>query len=543
MADKKKYILKRKKVKSVLSLGTLIIHMPKMQSILRITDAHSVMIAEQQLYEIASRSYRLPNFEQNFKKFPFNKQKAIALQLGQIHRLVYDESVNFKKEYIKLSSEEKNMALLQILNLYHYGCGKNNHRISEKEKSIYWNKIRTAMAIDNVSIDHKVHTPLDKGAKKVIRWDAYGLLEKPKSSDLSDEYKNFRKTAKSQHKNSKHQTHYDLYTSPAWAYNFAQFYNFYKSEPMVQKALNQLNIPPSLLPRLNVFDYADIIYEFCGDKNYGTAKLFSGSKFEFVKTVGTLCENEIIAAHQKMGVDERYTLSLLREMKRFGVSSNVTPLECICTEEALHKLTKAGIDCSNLKPGDTYPEAFYDLLFASDAYKIIIAKDRFGNDVKGPAYDVDHQDPVDDAGGKRIADFSWPNLQATNSRTRYRLVDQQVHQLYIHAKDTIQADTQTESYVSRVKIPDENIVIMFGVDKDSWITHDFSDDRYVIEQNRYFYGEYIHNIVQAEACGKISYTVQNLNAQNTVTKIKNKKKDTFGNIRFVQKSIARNRRR
>ena len=153
---------------------------------------------------------------------------------------------------------------------------------------------------------------------------------------------------------------------------------------MLQEALRFSNIPPALLRSLNAHDFADILCKRFKEEKYNTVPLFMGSKFEFVKYIGNRCQNDILEAHSKMGIDERYTRSLIREMKMNGHSCNITPLEFIATQKQLDELTALGIDCKGINPGDTYSDKFCEMLFKKDAYEPLLARDSFGDVITGP---------------------------------------------------------------------------------------------------------------------------------------------------------------
>ena len=511
-------------------------------SLLRVKKAEDFEKAIDRIKEIAGRSYALKPFPERFEKMGPKKRAATVAGLAKLYHIIYHR-VNFQKEYASLSQNEKEMVARQILMIYHFGMSKGNkkEKIPDSVKDFYWKRIEAIMAENGAVIDRKIHAPVSKDAKKIIRWDSYGVIERQKPEDLSDVYNGLKdKKVKHNFKPSK----YDLYSSPAWVYTFAQFKNFADTENKVKEALAASSIPPSLLPELNAFDIADVLYNTYGSQEYRTAKLFSGSKFEFVKEIGKLYKNEIIAAHKKMGIDERYTRSLVREMIRFGVSSNVTPLEFIATKEAIENFEAQGIDCTGLEAGKEYPDEFYDVLFANNAYQSIIAKDEFGNQVTGPEYDVDHKETVDDCGELKIQGFDHPNLNAVNRWPRYRLVERNMHQYFIHIKDRVRSfGEKEESYVSRVHLPDKDVVMMFGIDKSMWLSHDMSKYPYVKEQDKYFRETYIPQVRSAENIGKVRYVEPQIFGQESLeyTKKKGKNNDDYGNSRMLNAAIAAKR--
>ena len=527
------------------SLETTLSQNDELLAILAVKNNDDFIKAVKRIKEISSYSYSLKPIDKRFSTMNPEQKVETAKRLAQLYRIVYHK-VNFKREYSNLPLEDREMITKQILRLYHFGEKSENlhKKLSESAKAFYWKKIEDIIAVNGAFIDRRMHAPVNQEAKKVIRWDAYGIIECPEEEHLSEIYCQFRKERNKQKTKRTKTLKYDLFTSPAWAYNFSQFQNFAEIETKFQDSLNNAQIPQHLLPKLNAYDLADIVYDTYGKKEYNSAKLFSGSKFEFIKQVGKMYKNEIMTAHKMLGIDERYTRSLIREMVNFGVSSNVTPLEFIATQEALDKFTETGIDCKGIKAGDVYPDDFYNILFEKHAYHEIIARDEFGNRITGPEYDVDHKDTVDDCGGLLVNGCDHPNIQAVNRWPRYRMVEKTTHQLFIHAKDSVRKfGEKEESYVSRIRMPDENIVIMFGVDKSLWISHDMSHFDYVIDQDNYFKQTYLPTIQQAENIGKVHYTAPKIFGQQSSesSKKKGKPADDYGNSRMMNRAIAEKR--
>lgn len=499
--------------------------------------------AAQRISEIAHWVPKYETLYKNFTLLPREEQEIFAKKMVNLYRIVYHD-VKFRKEYASLSPNGKQAVLMQILSLHRHGNKLIRwHKLSEEERRGLWKKFEQSMIDNGIYIDRKFHTPVLDDEKKIIRWDCYGLIEEPETKNLSEAYSAFRK--QKDVRKIKDNFKYDLMTSPVIAYGFAQFKNFYQVQDMLQDALRFSNVPPSLLPELKARDFADIIYKRFKDGKYRTIPLFMGSKYEFVKYIGNKYQNEILKAHHAMGIDERYTRSLIREMKMNGHSCNITPLEYIATQKQLDELTELGINCKGIKPGDTYSDEFCEMLFQKEAYKPLIAYDARGEMVIGPEYDVDHKSPVDEAGGKRIGNY--PNIQAANNWTNYRLVEKNTHELFIHSADITQIfgekkAEKEESYISRLKLPDDNIVLMFGVDKSQWISHDVSKHPYLLAQLKYFNEEYLPMIAQAENYGKVSYEQPSPSGKE-VKIVHNEDKKHYPNKRMNSEAIRNSRGR
>ena len=499
--------------------------------------------ATQRISEIA---HWVPKYETLYKNFSIlsrKEQETFAKKMVNLYHIVYHD-IKFRSEYSKLSPNGKQAVIMQILSLHRHGNKLIRwHKLTEGERRGLWQKFEQSMIDNGVYIDKKFHTPVNDDEKKIIRWDCYGLIEEPETKNLSSAYREFREQKNV--RKIKDNFKYDLMTSPVIAYGFAQFKNFAQVKDMLQDALRFSNIPPSLLPNLKARDFADIICKRFKDGEYKTTPLFMGSKFEFVKYIGNKYQREILAAHHAMGIDERYTRSLLREMKMNGHSCDITPLEYIATQKQIDELTAKGIDCTGIKPGDTYPDEFCEMLFQKDAYGPLIACDANGDKISGPEYTVDHKNPVDEAGGKRIGNA--PNIQAANNWTNYRLVEKNTHELFIHSADITQIfgkkkAEKEESYISRLKLPDDNIVIMFGVDKSQWISHDVSKHPYLLAQLKYFNEEYLPMITQAENFGKVSYN-EHLLSGKEVKIVHNEEKRHYPNKRISHEAIHNSRGR
>lgn len=503
--------------------------------------------------QICSSSYKYRNFEEKFEKLSPQDQFKLIKKLGKMYRLVY-QNASFLREYGMLKPEEKDMVTMQILKIYHYGDktakgAPNDGKLSEQAKAAYRKKIEQALAFSKIMNDESLHVPIDMGAKKLIRWDAYGLIDKISATNLSEAYHLFRKNKNSNSQSSKQKLmqSYDLFSSPAWAYHFAQFYNFGKIENTMREALAEIKVPPKMLKNMNIFDFADVLYTHLNDSEHKSAKLFSGTKFEFVKAVAHKNSEQIADNLRKMKVDERYIRSLLREMKHFGVSSNVTPLEYICTEEAISYYKEKGLDCSSLTAGKEYPDSFYDVLFENKLYDHIVARDEHGNRVTGPNFTVHHLTAVDEAGSQKIDGYSHPNLQELENFSNFVLVRSDIHELLLHAFDTIvKYENNDEAYSNRLHIFDSNVAVMCGVDPSSWIYADFSNERKVIRSAEYHH-EYLKKITEAEQSGKLKYIPQpaelpQISGKKIEVRTKTKGSGEYANTEILTEAIRKMRK-
>jgi len=461
--------------------------------------------------QICSSSYRYCNFEEKFSRLSSQEQQKIIKKLGKMYHMVY-QNASFLREYSALKPDEKDMVTMQILKIYHYGdkTDVKNGKLAEDIKQAYRKKAEQALAFSKIMNDESLHIPIASSSKKLIRWDAYGLIDKVSANNLSDAYRRFRKNKNVNSPVSKQKLmqSYDLFASPAWAYNFAQFYNFGSIENKMREALAEIKVPPKMLKEMNTFDFADVLHTYLANPKYKTAKLFSGTKFEFVKAVAHKNSEKIVDNLRKMNVDERYIRSLLREMKHFGASSNVTPLEYVCTQDAIDYFKTKGLDCSSLTAGKEYPDSFYDILFENKLYDYIVAKDENGNRITGPNFTVHHLTAVDEAGSQKIDGYNHPNLQELESYGNFVLVRSDIHELLLHAFDTVvKYENDNEAYSNRLHLFDSNVAVMCGVDPSSWIYSDFSNERKVIRTAEY-HKEYLKKITAAEQSGKLKYVPQ-----------------------------------
>ena len=538
------------------SLRFALLNDKELHEILQIKTREDIDLAVERFHEISDWSYKYNKLERRFQQMDYDSQLALAKKIANIYHVIYHR-VNFAREFEALPPDERFMVTMQCLDV----CKANTSGIKEDkatstEFSSCWQKILQIMKREGAFIDTKEHTPVDRSGKMVIRGDAGGALKEPDEKYLSKAYRDFldekNKNPKKFAPNANKK--YDLYTAPAWAYAFAQFKNFSDVEDKFQEALRFMNVPQSLLKDMNAMDFADVLYKCFAEQKYLSGKykfrsvpLFRGSKFEYAKAVGNVMGDEIAEQFRAFGVDERYTRSFLREMRRFGTTANITPMEFICQQKHLDELTALGIDCSRLVPGQVYPDEFYDELFAKRAYEPLIAKDEFGEKVEGPEFDVDHQDPVDDAADYRIKKFQYLNLQAPNRWVKYRLVEKNVHRLFFHMHDVIKhMQDQKAGYIARVRLLPEydDTAFVFSIEKDMRLMHDFSKDPYVVRQDKYFEEKYIPELERAEVAGKVSYPFEETkdNADGRID-IKSRKSGRYNNSDTMSEIIEIDRKK
>lgn len=548
---------KVRRVRPFLSLENAIVHNRDIIDILGVRNQEEFEVAVKRLYEISEWSYKYNKLEKRFQRMNPDSQLALAKKLAKMYHMIYHEC-NFMRDYIELPLDERYMVTMQCLDICQANTSlQKGDKSTSSEFSSCWKKVLKIMKHEGAFIDTKEHTPVDRPSKMVIRGDSGGTLKEPDEKYLSEAYRDFLDERNENPKKfaANANRKYDLYTAPAWAYAFAQFKNFNNVEDKFQEALRFMNVPPYLLKDMNAMDFADVLYKCYakqkyleGKYKYRSVRLFSGSKFEYIKAVGNLFEKEITEQFNLFGVDERYTRSFIREMKRFGVSSSITPLEYICQQKHIDELTALGVDCKGLVPGQIYPEEFYDEVFAKKAYEPLIAKDEFGDRVQGPEFEVDHQDPVDDAADYRIEKLEYLNLQAPNRWVKYRLVESHTHRLFFHMHDVIKCQQNYGAgYIARVRLLPEydDTAFMFSPSKETRLLHDFSKAPYVVSQDEYFEKEYLPRLRREEIAGRVSYPVveETKPSEDGKIKIKSKKSGKYNNSDATKEIISISRKK
>lgn len=79
-----------------------------------------------------------------------------------------------------------------------------------------------------------------------------------------------------------------------------------------------MNIPPEMLPHMNAYDFADVLYRRFQDTadDYGKVRIFTGARRSFIKDFIRNNEKQFRAYLRRTQVDDRYADALIEMMHK-----------------------------------------------------------------------------------------------------------------------------------------------------------------------------------------------------------------------------------
>lgn len=334
--------------------------------------------------------------------------------------------------------------------------------------------------------------PLSREEKHIIRMDYYGTIDEPvKIPGRSKSTSAYLAFINSPYKEKIDNPQYDLDSSPAWN-KFRQFPRFRKIEKQMLEQLKAEKVPPHLIPQMNAYDYADILYRAFKDTadEYGKVRIFNGARRSFVKDFIRNNEPQFRQYLKRIRVDDRYTEALIEMMQKKGITTDIDVFD---KQKAILLLEKYKED-KLLPPEEEINEKISSkqlefIKYRGDYGKIAIL-DEEGKALSGPTFTVHHKIAVKDGGeATYLADVNhFENLCL--------MVNEPYHHL-MHSLDKTEISNFRESYKARIYMQNPHIIFWGGISQDYQIHYDYSQDERslrLMENNYKWIAEHLSNI-------------------------------------------------
>ena len=322
--------------------------------------------------------------------------------------------------------------------------------------------------------------------------DYYGTIDEPiKIPGRSKSTSAYLAFINSPYKEKIDNPQYDLDSSPAWN-KFRQFPRFRKIEKQMLEQLKAEKVPPHLIPQMNAYDYADILYRAFKDTadEYGKVRIFNGARRSFVKDFIRNNEPQFRQYLKRIRVDDRYTESLIEMMQKKGITTDIDVFD---KQKAILLLEKYKED-KLLPPEEEINEKISSkqlefIKYRGDYGKIAIL-DEEGKALSGPTFTVHHKIAVKDGGeATYLADVNhFENLCL--------MVNEPYHRL-MHSLDKTEISNFRESYKARIYMQNPHIIFWGGISQDYQIHYDYSQDERslrLMENNYKWIAEHLSNI-------------------------------------------------
>lgn len=319
-------------------------------------------------------------------------------------------------------------------------------------------------------IENYQHYPLSRDEKHIIRMDYYGTIGKPDNTPtrchFSSEYAQF---VNHPYREKLPRQNYNLSFSPCWKI-FRQFKRFRQIEPQLIEQLQAMDIPPALLPKMNAYDFSDVLYERfkkqTDDSN--NAILFLGARRSFIKDFIRHNEKAFRQVMHYCGVDDRYTHELVKVMKAHGSTLNVFVIDHKKAANLLRYYMDKKILPSETVINKEISAEQINLIRSRGDYMKVAVLDDNGQPLTGPMLSIHHKIAVKDAGDKtylaEVNDFE--NLCLTIGDPYHRV---------LHALDVTETIGRREKYKARIYM-DNDLVFWGGFNPLFHIKYDYSKD-------------------------------------------------------------------
>lgn len=325
--------------------------------------------------------------------------------------------------------------------------------------------------------ENKSNYALSRDEKHIIRMDFYGSINEtdktPAHTRHTAQYLRFI----SSHSHDKiSQQDYDLGVSPVWQL-FRQFPRFRKIEGNLKKQLRKMNVPSSLLPQMNAYDFSDVLYRFYYDPDTAPKSyMFLGARRCFIKDFIRKHEKAFRRYLAQIEVDERYADELVLNMKKYGRTSHIYVVHHDKGIELLRQYQDKGLLDAHIKIGSRLSKSQIEFIRNRGDYLKIAVLGADGKPLRGPEFSVHHKVAVKDAA--EVPDLLNVNMFENLCLT----VDVPYHRV-LHSLDVTQTIDRRESYISRIYM-DKNIVFWGGFHPDFHIYYNYRQDQRTLHQKQ-----------------------------------------------------------
>ncbi len=380
------------------------------------------------------------------------------------------DTYEFIQTFQRLDYIWKERILLKLFDRYHFGDKTVNLKNKFDKRESDKDKLIDALEYCGMTWVHKMHYPLHRQEKHIIRIDYYGTVNKPRTDQLSPQYTHALKS----NKEFPRDDYRIIRKSPVWKL-FRHAKSFRLIEEKVITQLQQMKIPPETLLYMNSYDFSDVLFEAFNKKkehtkNKGNATLFLGARQRFVKDFIRKNKRSFIDYLKRHNVDERYIKALVQSMETKGITANITPLNENYTPEIITALKKHGLKVSQINTSQKISEQHKQFLQEHNLDNLLIATDQNGQIITGPQFSVHHKIAVQDSSEQ-------PNLAQVNYFQNLCLVvDVPYHRDIFHGLDETSPFNNREAYSARIYLKRKDTVFFGGLDPQDQIYYDYTKD-------------------------------------------------------------------
>lgn len=432
--------------------------------------------------------------------------------------VIYDD-VAFVSTFHNLDYENQIKAYQTLTKL----ASPSNTTKQTREDALY--KLKHIMDSIGLELVKRQDCFLSKDERLIIRMDFYGTIDRIQEGErkrkLSKPYLDLIATPL---KKRPKMADYDFASAPIWPL-FARFKSFRKIEKDLKHYLVKNKVDPKILSLMNVRDFSDLVvrtfektpkeikiedlkslhhaserlksdfiknhidpesldafHEAAVQKiqNRPLEKCHPGMKIAFEKpfsvrkkfviSFAQQHESEITDILLKKGYDERYVLSMLNAMKKYGATKTekLVITETHFTDEILKDFKRAKINCKDFKKGEPIPQSLVDYLIEAGGGDLIAARDAQGHKLRAadfPSFEVHHKHAVSASG-----DLS--NVASINYDANLCLVFTEIHNIVLHGMDILE-DNKRDAYSQRTEFAREDIAFMAGFQWDQKICYPY----------------------------------------------------------------------
>lgn len=366
--------------------------------------------------------------------------------------------------------------------------------------------------------DNKPHYALSRDEKHIIRMDFYGSInETDKTQAHTRHTALYLKHIQTSNKPVLPPQDYDLSTSPIWAL-YRQFPRFRKIESKLKQQLQKMNIPASMLPQMNAYDFSDVLYNYYyTPETAPKAYMFLGARRSFIKDFIRKNETKFRQFLKHLDIDDRYSDELISNMKKYGKTSRVYVIDQEKGTALLKTYQEKGIIPPDENIGDKLTLEQIEFIRNRGDYTKIAILGQDGKPLTGPEFSVHHKVAVKDAA-------EIPDLLDVNKFENLCLTVEYPYHRILHSLDSTQTIDRRESYISRIYM-DKDIIFWGGFHPNFHLHYNYRHDARTLRQKKN-HNEWKkdHPLPSSEECLNISHAHDNSKLSRKLKKQQQKQK-------------------
>lgn len=324
---------------------------------------------------------------------------------------------------------------------------------------------------------NKPHYALSRDEKHIIRMDFYGSINETDKTQAHTRHTiSYLKHILSSNKPELPPQDYDLSTSPIWAL-YRQFPRFRKIESKLKQQLQKMNIPASMLPHMNAYDFSDVLYQHYYDpKTAPKAYMFLGARRSFIKDFIRKNETKFRQFLKHLDIDDRYSDELISNMKKYGKTSRVYVIDHEKGAALLKTYQEKGIIGTDETIGTKLTLEQIEFIRNHGDYTKIAILGQDGKPLTGPDFSVHHKVAVKDAA-------EIPDLLDVNKFENLCLTIEYPYHRILHSLDSTQTIDRRESYTSRIYM-DKDIIFWGGFHPNFQMHYNYRHDKRTLRQKK-----------------------------------------------------------